>query len=85
MTTLEQQKTIVKESSSTENINELLAHKFNLFQQFFVIGFDPKIMYNIHKMDLTKLPNELSLPKIISKYFDFESLGYNIFYFNFAG
>jgi len=68
MTTLEQQKTIVKESSSTENINELLAHKFNLFQQFFVIGFDPKIMYNIHKMDLTKLPNELSLPKIISKY-----------------
>ena len=68
MTTPEQQKTILKGSSSTESENELLAHKFNLFQQFFVIGFDPKIMYNIHKMDLTKLPNELSLPKIISKY-----------------
>ena len=51
MTTLEQQKTIVKGSSSTEIENELLAHKFNLFQQFFVIGFDSKIMYNIHKMD----------------------------------
>ena len=51
-----------------ENDNQLLAHKYNLFQQFFVVGFDSKIMYNVNKTDIKKLPNELLLPKIISKY-----------------
>ena len=69
MTSFEFQKTLTNEVFYNENDeNQLLAHKYNLFQQFFVIGFDPKIMYNINKIDLKTLPNQLLLPKIISKY-----------------
>ena len=56
------------ESIYNENENVLLAHKYNLFQQFFVIGFDSKIMFNINKMDLKYLPEQLLLPKVISKF-----------------
>ena len=68
MTSFDLQRSLTNEIYTTENENILLAHKYNLFQQFFVIGFDPKIMFNINKVDLKKLPNELLLPKIISKY-----------------
>ena len=75
MTSFEFQKTLTNEVFYIENENQLIAHKYNLFQQFFVIGFDPKIMYNINKIDLKTLPNQLLLPKIISKYPN-KDLGY---------
>ena len=68
MSSLDFQKMLKNEINTLEGENELFAHKYNLFQQFFVVGFDPKIMYNIKKMDLKSLPNEILLPKIISKY-----------------
>ena len=68
MTSFDFQKVLTNDDVLGENDNQLLAHKYNLFQQFFVVGFDPKIMYNINKIDLKNLPNELLLPKIISKY-----------------
>ena len=62
-----------KESTSQKNkekinITDLSSHKFNLFQQFFVIGLDPKICYNLYKIDLKHLPKELLSPRIISKF-----------------
>ena len=68
MTSLKLQKTITNADFYSETDNELLAHKYNLFQQFYVVGFDPKIMYNVNKTEIKRLPNELLLPKIISKY-----------------
>ena len=52
------------------NLNEhyVSSHKFNLFQQFYVIGLEPKIIYNINKAELKNLPKILLEPKIISKY-----------------
>ena len=44
------------------------SHKFNLFQQFFVIGLDPKVLYNINEIEITTLPSQFLEPKIISKY-----------------
>ena len=43
-------------------------HKFNLYQQFFIIGLDPKIMFNINKIDLKLIPESYISPKIISKF-----------------
>ena len=77
MTSLSLQKTLTNADFFNENDNQLLAHKYNLFQQFFVVGFDPKVMYNVNKTDIKKLPNELLLPKIISKY-----PNYNLPYIN---
>ena len=56
--------------NKTENNEDqdFLYHKFNLFQQFYVISLDPKIMYNINEIDLKNVPEPLSLPKVISKY-----------------
>ena len=48
--------------------NEISSHKYNLYQQFFVISIDPKIMYNINELDLKNVPEPLSIPKVISKY-----------------
>lgn len=44
------------------------SHKFNLFQQFFIIGLDPKIIYNLNEIELSNLPPYYLEPKIISKY-----------------
>ena len=46
----------------------ILNHKYNFFQQFFIIGLDPKIMYSINDYDLKSLQEPYSNPKIISKY-----------------
>ena len=53
-----------------DNKNEhyVSSHKFNLFQQFFIIGLDPKILYNINEIELSSLPQPFLEPKIISKY-----------------
>ena len=56
-----------KSKGNTFN-DEISSHKYNLFQQFFVIGLDPKISYNLYKIDIKQLPNELLSPKIISKF-----------------
>ena len=52
------------------NSNEfyISSHKFNLFQQFFIIGLEPKIIYNLNKIELNKLPKKFLEPVIISKY-----------------
>lgn len=44
------------------------SHKFNLFQQFFIIGLDPKIIYNLNEIELSNFPPYYLEPKIISKY-----------------
>ena len=51
-----------------KNEHYISSHKFNLFQQFFVIGLDPKIIYNINEIELSSLPPYYLEPKIISKY-----------------
>ena len=52
------------------NSNEhyVSSHKFNLFQQFFIIGLEPKLIYNINKIDLKSLPSKFLEPSVISKY-----------------
>ena len=49
----------------TTNLSE---HKYNLYQQFFIVGIDPKIMLNIDKIDLQSIPEPYISPKVISKY-----------------
>ena len=53
---------------SEKNIlnDDISYHKYNLFQQFFVIGLDPKISYNLYNIDFKHYPNELLTPKVIS-------------------
>ena len=56
------------QSSENKEDQDIFCHKYNLYQQFFVVGIDQKIMYNINEIDLKNVPEPLSLPKIISKY-----------------
>ena len=51
-----------------KNEHYISSHKFNLFQQFFIIGLDPKIIYNLNEIELSSLPPHYLEPKIISKY-----------------
>ena len=51
-----------------KNEHYVSSHKFNLFQQFFIIGLDPKVIYNINEIELLTLPSQYLEPKIISKY-----------------
>ena len=44
------------------------SHKFILYQQFFIIGIEPKISYLLNKINLKEIPQILIGPKIISKY-----------------
>ena len=53
---------------NNESFTDLSSHKYNFFQQFFVIGLDPSISYNLNKIDIKHLPSELLTPKVISKY-----------------
>ena len=50
------------------NENYTSSHKFNLFQQFFIIGLEPKVIYNINKVQLSNYPKKFLEPVIISKY-----------------
>ena len=61
-------KSITQRSKDNKINEDISSHKYNLFQQFFVIGLDPKISYNLYKTDIKLLPNELLCPKIISKF-----------------
>ena len=61
----------MEKSQNEENtINETIIsnHKYNFYQQFFIMGFDPRIMSNINNIDLYSLNEPYSTPKIISKY-----------------
>ena len=51
-----------------KNEHYVSSHKFNLFQQFFIIGLDPKVLYNINEVEILTLPSQYLEPKIISKY-----------------
>ena len=60
------EQTKVDENSLEGNI--IQSHKFNFYQQFFVISIDPKIMCSINHYDLKALQEPYSSPKVISKY-----------------
>ena len=51
-----------------KNEHYVSSHKFNLFQQFFIIGLDPKVLYNINEIEILNLPSQNLEPTIISKY-----------------
>ena len=68
MSTLEPTSNQSQENLDYTNANTLSSHKFNLFQQFFVIGLDPKISYNLHKIEIKQIPSELLFPCVISKF-----------------
>ena len=58
-------------SSCKNNLFEdedILLHKYNLFQQFFVVGIDPKIVHLLNSVDFKSIPQTLVGPKIITKY-----------------
>ena len=61
----------MEQNKTEENLikdNILLNHKFNFYQQFFVISIDPKIMSSINYYDLKSLEEPYSSPKVISKF-----------------
>ena len=47
---------------------DILLHKYNLFQQFFVIGIDTKIVHLLNQIEFKSIPLALMSPKIITKY-----------------
>ena len=53
----------IKEFNS--NLSE---HKFNLYQQFLIVGIDPKLMFRINTIDIKSIQEPYIYPKIISKY-----------------
>ena len=48
--------------------NDLLTHKYNLYQQFFIIGINPKMLHLLNKINIKEIPKILFSPTIISKY-----------------
>ena len=56
------------ESIKNDSIAYLSEHKYNLYQQFFIVGIDPKIMFNINKIEIKTIPEPYISPKIISKF-----------------
>ena len=48
--------------------DETSLHAYNLFQQFFIIGINPKIIHLINRTNLKSIPEQLLGPKIISKF-----------------
>ena len=60
------EKSQIDENTINETI--ILNHKYNLYQQFFVMGLDPRIMSSINDFDLKSLKEPYSSPKVISKY-----------------
>ena len=55
----------IDENSHT---NEILNHKYNLFQQFFIVGIEPKIVHLFNSFEFKSIPKTLIGPKIITKY-----------------
>ena len=44
-----------KINKNEEIFLNLSDHKYNLYQQFFIIGLDPKLMFNLKKIDIKNL------------------------------
>ena len=65
---INQNKNIIIQNDENETKNDILYHKYNLFQQFFIIGLEPKITHLINKIELKAIPEPLIGPKIITKY-----------------
>ena len=63
---VENNKLLQYQESGSEN--DILLHKFNLYQQFFVIGIEPKILHLINKVEITTISEPIIGPKIISKF-----------------
>ena len=57
-----------KEPIKNEIDLHLSEHKYNLYQQFFIAGIDPKLMFNINRIELKTIPEPYIFPKIISKF-----------------
>lgn len=51
-----------------EDEDDNLLHKYNLFQQFFIIGINHKILHLLNKRNYKEIPEEILGPKILSKY-----------------
>ena len=56
------------EQNTVEDISDLSGHKYNLYQHFFIVGLDPKLINSLNKIDLKTFPDSYLAPKIISKY-----------------
>ena len=61
------------EKQQNKNIKKfnsnLSEHKYNLYQQFFIIGIEPKLIFRINNIDYLKSFQEPYIfPKVISKY-----------------
>ena len=57
-----------KETIKNEISIYLSEHKYNLYQQFFIVGIEPLLMFNINKIELKTTPEPYISPKIISKF-----------------
>ena len=60
-----------QQNKHKNNISELQIdlsqHKFNLYQQFLIIGINPKLMLKSTEIDLRTIPEVCLSPKVISK------------------
>ena len=57
-----------KNQNIEESLSNLSEHKYNLYQQFLIIGIDTKLSFIINKVDLKSIPEPYISPKIISRY-----------------
>ena len=55
------------EENIIESLADLSKHKYNLYQQFFIVGLDPELMLKINDIDLKMAPQPYLFPKVISK------------------
>ena len=65
---LNQNQNMMNQNEENEITNDIIYHKYNLFQQLFAICLEPKISHLINKMELKAIPEPLIGPKIITKY-----------------
>ena len=57
-----------KDQNIKESLSNLSEHKYNLYQQFLIVGLDTKLSFRINQIDLKGIPEPYISPKIISKY-----------------
>ena len=47
----------ISNNNNSETGFDLSFHKYNLYQQFFIVGIDPKILLNINKSEIKMILN----------------------------
>ena len=57
-----------KDQNIKDSLSNLSEHKYNLYQQFLIIGLDTKLSFRLNQIDLKAIPEPYISPKIISKY-----------------